>query len=195
VPVVPPRPKLSPPKPAANEYPTYFAAYVDAVGAYDPFALLWAQGEALRALAEGMPESVALRRYAEGKWSVSETLGHLSDAERMVSYWLFRISRGDATPLAGYDERLYVTAGGFDHRTPADLIAEFECVREASLRLVASTPTEAWERWGMFKEIPITARAVAYVLPGHVEHHLEILRARYGLAVPPMEDRYGSAGA
>jgi len=191
----PTRPDAPLARPEANEYPTFFAPYVEAVGAYHPLALLWSQVDALRALAETITESTGLHRYAEGKWSVKETLGHLSDAERMVSYWLFRISRGDATLLAGYDERFYVTAGGFDGRSLADLIEEFECVREASVRLVASTSPEAWGRWGVFKDVPMTARAVGYILPGHVEHHLGLLRTRYGMQVPSMERRYGPAPA
>jgi hypothetical protein len=109
----------------------------------------------------------------------------------MVSYWLFRIIRGDATPIPGYDERLYVSAARYDQWSCAALIDEFECVREASLRLVASTPSDGWEKWGALRDAPMTARAVAYILPGHVEYHLELLSTRYGVPVPSMEQRYG----
>jgi hypothetical protein len=185
------RPDTPLPKPEAGEHADFLKPYVDAVGAYHPFALLRAQTAAIRAVFERIDEALALHRYAEGKWSVKETLGHLSDAERMVSHWLFRISRGDTTPLLGYDERLYVTAGGFDSWPMGDLIAEFASVREASLRLVASTPSEGWEKWGVFKTTPMTARAAGYILAGHVEYHLELLRDRYGVPVPSMELRYG----
>jgi hypothetical protein len=191
----PARPEASLGRPAANEYPTSFEPYVEAVRAYHPFKLLRSQVDALRALSATITESTGLHRYAEGKWSVKETLGHLSDAERMVSFWLFRISRGDATPLPGYDERMYVTAGRNDDRTLPGLIEEFEGVREASLRLAESMSAEAWGRWGVFGTTPIAARAVGYVLPGHVEHHLELLRTRYGVEVPSMERRYGPAPA
>jgi hypothetical protein len=165
------------------------------VGEYHPFALLWSQIDALRAISETIPDSMADYRYAEEKWSVKETLGHLSDVERMVSYWLFRIVRGDATPLLGQDGRLYVTAGSFDRWSLADLITEFACVREVSLRLAASTSPEGWDGRGVYGGAPITARAAVYVLAGHVEHHLAILADRYGVPVPSMEQRYGAAPA
>ena len=189
------RPEATPPRPASGEYSSSFAPYVEAVGKHDPFVLLWGQVESLRAIAQGISAAAALHRYSEGKWSVKETFGHLCDAERMVSHWLFRVSRGDETPLRSFDRTSYVTAARYDERSLSDLVDEFECVRLASLRLVASSPFDAWTKWGVVESDSVSARALVYTLPGHVEHHLELLRTRYDIAVPSLESRYGPAGA
>ncbi|GAA3325671.1 hypothetical protein GCM10020331_058510 [Ectobacillus funiculus] len=49
-------------------------------------------------------------RYAQGKWSIKEVLGHITDTERIMSYRLLRIGRGDTTDLAGFDEKCICTA-------------------------------------------------------------------------------------
>ncbi len=181
--------------PGPGEYGAWFAPYVAAMGAYDPPALLGAQVGALRAVCASLSESAALHRYAPGKWSVKETLGHLSDAERMISHWLLRIGRGDPMPLKGFDEGAYVIAAGFHDRSKERLVQEFERVREATLQLVAGVSEDGWRSRGELEGAPITARALKYILTGHVEHHLEILRTRYGVAVPAMEQRYGPSVA
>ena len=191
----PVRPEAARARPESSEYSSSFAPYVEAVGKHDPFVLLWGQVESLRAIAQGISAAAALYRYSEGKWSVKETFGHLSDAERMVSHWLFRVSRGDETPLRSFDRTSYVTVARYDERSISDLVDEFECIRLATLRLIASSPFDAWSKRGVVESDSVSARALLYTLPGHVEHHLELLRTRYEIAVPSIELRYGPAGA
>lgn len=172
------------PPPEADEYAPFYAGYVALVRERDPLGLLKRQVPVLRAVCIGMTDSEALHRYAPEKWSIKQVLGHFTDTERVLSYRLLRISRGDATPLSGFDENAYVAAANFDQRPVRSLLIEFESVRGATLRMVESLPPEAWSRRGVANGFPVSARALAFILGGHVEHHFEVLRERYGLAIP-----------
>ncbi|HEX6588400.1 MAG TPA: DinB family protein [Longimicrobiales bacterium] len=167
-------------RPAADEHAPYYARYVDRVPG----------GDIVRTLEEGARETDALlrserahalaeHRYAEGKWSVKEVLGHLTDAERVFAYRMMRIARADATPLPGFDENAYTPAGRFDERALDDLLEEFLAVRHATIRLVRGLPAEAWTRRGTASDNPVSVRALAYIIAGHELHHRAILEQRY----------------
>jgi hypothetical protein len=175
---------LSVSPPEADEFAPFFATYIDLVRDRDPLGALGRQVPALRRACSGMDEREALHRYDFGKWSVKEVVGHLSDTERVLSYRLLRISRGDETPLSPFDENAYVVAAGFDGRELSALIDDFESVRLATLRLLDGVGPEGLQRWGVASGHSITARALLYIIAGHVEHHFRILGERYGVSVP-----------
>jgi len=167
------------PRPAAQEYAPFYARYIEKVPEGDLPALLESQAAELARLLQGLDEAKALSRYAPGKWSIKETVGHLADGERVLAYRLLRIARGDATPLAGYEEDDYVQAACFDERPLPELLAEFQAVRKATLFLVKSLDSAAFARLGTANGNPFTAAALAHIIFGHVAHHLAILRERY----------------
>lgn len=164
-----------------DEYPQYTAGYVARVGDRDPRELLAAQVSFLEKAVSGLDEEAELLSYAPGKWSVREVIGHLTDSERVFSYRLLRIARGDATPLPGFDQNLYVEAAGFDQRPLADLVAEFRVVRAATLSVVTTIPDAALVLDGAVSGFRITVRALLSIIPGHVAHHFDVLADRYGL--------------
>jgi hypothetical protein len=134
---------------------------------------------------EPLDDAAARSRYAAGKWSVKEVLGHLTDAERIFAYRLMRIARRDATPLPGFDENAYVPAGEFDARPLDSLVGEFGALRLSTIELVEGLPSDAWARRGQASGASITARALAYIIVGHVAHHARVLRERYELSPAP----------
>lgn len=171
------------PRPAAGEFDPASSGYVALAPALDdPVHWLTAQRDRVRDVYARINEDRAGYRYAPDKWSVREVLGHVSDAERILSYRLLRVARGDATPLPGFDENTYVPAAAFGRRPIADVIDEWMAVRGATIALVRGMPDEAWARRGVANDQPVTARGVLYVLVGHVEHHLKVLDARYGVS-------------
>jgi hypothetical protein len=170
--------------PVADEYVPYYSGYVALAREQDPLALLESQRDALRAMCASLTDDQALARYAPGKWSIKEVLGHLTDTERVFSYRLFRISRGDGTPLAGFDQNTYVAAARSDERPLAALLDEFLSVRNATLRLVAGLTPEELARRGIANEAAVSARALVYIAAGHVAHPLNILRDSYGVTIP-----------
>lgn len=173
--------------PEADEYAPSHAGYVALVREREPLGVLRRQLPVLRSVCTGMSEREALTRYAPDKWSLKEVIGHLSDTERILCYRLLGTVRGDTAPLAGFDENAYVQAGGFEARSLPSLLRELESTRAASLRLIETVPPEAWTRRGVVQDRPVSARALVYILAGHMEHHFEILRERYGIAIPHVE--------
>jgi uncharacterized damage-inducible protein DinB len=167
-------------RPADGEYAAFYAGYVARVPDSGPVVALEAQRAAIRALGE-LGEDVAAHRYAEGKWSVREVLGHLADAERVFTYRLLRIARADQTPLAGFDENQWIGAAAFERRPIRDVAGELLAVREATLALIASLDAEALGRSTVANGKPVSGRALCWILAGHTQHHLGILHDRYGL--------------
>ena len=170
------------PRPVAGEFDPAADEYVSLAPAIDDAVLqLTRQRDAVMTRVSPLTEDQASFRYAPGKWTVGEVLGHMCDAERIFAYRLLRIGRGDETPLSGFDENTYVPAGAFERRPLADLIDEWATVRNATLALVRGMPGDAWARRGVANGRGVTAAALVYIVVGHVEHHMKILDVRYGL--------------
>lgn len=166
-----------PPDEAAPFYGDFLAAFPDGrVGTH-----LQSQALELEALCSGLSDSGAMFRYAEGKWTIKEVIGHLLDSERVFAYRLLRISRDDQTVLSGFDETRYVPEGQFNQRRVDELVAEFALQRSSTLALVHGIPSTAWTRVGMANGFRTSARALVYIILGHTAHHLRILRERYQL--------------
>jgi hypothetical protein len=166
--------------PGVDEYAPSFSDYVSRIGEdEDIVTVLSDQVDQLLAWLERVPDSRADFRYAPGKWSIKEVLGHLSDTERVFAYRALRIGRGDPTPLPSFDDQGYVGEQHAADRTLVELAQEWVNVRRATLALFRNFPASAWTRRGTASEQPASVRAMAYVIAGHVRHHLEVLEARY----------------
>jgi hypothetical protein len=177
--------KLSLPRPGPDESATFYHGYISEVPGELIGKYLVEQLHDLDRLMEPLDDTAARARYAAGKWSVKEVLGHLTDAERIFTYRLMRIARRDATPLPGFDENAYVPAGEFDARPLASLVGEFGALRLSTIALADGLPPDAWARNGQASGALITARALAYIIVGHVAHHARVLRERYVLSPAP----------
>jgi uncharacterized damage-inducible protein DinB len=166
-------------RPEATEYQPYYSEYVSLVEGDNILSTLGAQLAGTLALLRGVPESQAGFRYAAGKWSVKELVGHLIDAERIFAYRALRFARNDRTPLPGYEQDDYIRNASFDACSLGALAAEFESVRRATIFLFEHLDAEAWTRVGVANESEVSVRAIAYIIAGHELHHVGILRDRY----------------
>jgi len=168
--------------PSADEFSTYFGRYVARIPAgADILDVLARQREEILERFRAVPDTRGGFRYAPGKWSVCQLVLHLSDTERIMSYRALRIARGDATPLPGFEEDEYAAASGADAVPLSDLVAGLADVRRATIGLLRQLSPEAWMRRGTASNAPFSVRALAWVMAGHVVHHLDVLRERYGL--------------
>jgi uncharacterized damage-inducible protein DinB len=165
--------------PEAGEFNPYYQKYISRVPVGDLIDNLARQADETLSLLRAIPDNAADHAYAEGKWTIKEVIGHVCDAERIFSYRLLRIGRGDQTPLASFDENAYTPAGQFGQRTFASLIEEFAAVRAATIALVAGLPSDAWLRTGTASDSTVSARALAYIIAGHELHHRAVLMERY----------------
>ena len=168
------------PAPETDEYAPGFAGYVGHLArSEDVLAVLDRQLEEIAALASRFGEARGEYRYAPGKWSVKEVIGHLSDSERVFAYRALRIARGDETPLAGFDEQEYAPEMHAEGRTLAGLVDEWRDVRRATLSLFRGLPALAWTRRGTANGQSMSTRAAAWVIAGHTRHHAAVLQERY----------------
>lgn len=166
-------------RPQPGEYADYYDRYISLVQGEDILKSLDRQRRDTMLLLSGRHERDGDFRYAEGKWSAKEVLGHLCDTERIFAYRALRIARGDKTPLAAFEQDDYVRNGGFAKLTLADLVSEFIAVRRATLSLLRNFDEEAWSRRGIASNKEVTVRALAYMIAGHELHHRRILEEKY----------------
>jgi len=169
-------------RPTDNEYPEYFRKYVSLVPEDDVFAALEPQVALIEGLAAGLDPSRETFAYAPGKWSVRELLGHVCDAERVFAYRALTFSRYDAVSLPGFDEGTWTPHGHFADTPLRRLAGEFGLLRRANLEMLRRLDDAQWQAGGKGDNQPITVRALAYVMAGHVRHHLNVLRDRYAIA-------------
>jgi hypothetical protein len=170
---------MSSQRPERSEASEYYFRYIDQVADGDICVMLRSQRDTARALLLGIDDRLADHRYAEDKWTLREVVGHLADTERLFLMRAFWFGRGFDTPLPSFDQNTAIVTGRFNARPWCDLIAEFATTREASLAFFDGLPAEGWERRGIASDNPFSVRALAWLMAGHVEHHMRIIRESY----------------
>lgn len=166
-------------RPDNSEAAAYYFTYIDLVEGDDVEAVLASQLNEFSALFSGISEEKSLHRYAPEKWSIRQLLNHVTDTERAFAFRALWFARGFDTPLPSYDQDI-AAAGAEADRVPwAAHVEEFRRVRLSTVALFASLPPEAWIRRGIASDKPFTVRALAYIVAGHLSHHIKILRERY----------------
>lgn len=168
---------LTPPTP--EEYAPFYADYIQRVHDRNVLEVLPKQIDEIRTALGKLSDEQARFRNAPREWSIKEVVGHLNDGERVFSYRLLRISRNDPTPLAGFEQDDYVRAAGFDNYVFSDLIGEFESLRRANIVAIKNMPYESTLHRGTASGATISARALIYIMTGHVEHHMASLHEKY----------------
>jgi hypothetical protein len=173
-------------RPAPSEYPDFFSRYVARVPEADVLSVLEAQPAQVRAALAAFAGDRSTHRYAPGKWSVRQVVGHFTDAERVFGYRAMRFARGDATPLPGFEENDFAEKAGHEDRELDSLLDEFESLRRSHVLMLRGLKDEAWERVGNAAGRPVSLRAQAFIMAGHVRHHLSVIETRY--AAPAAAD-------
>jgi len=166
--------------PASDEYAPFYGDYVQrAQQRDDVYAALSHQIDEIHAALDPLSDVQACFKPKPQEWSIKEVIGHLNDVERIFSYRLLRVSRNDATPLPGFEQEDYVRAAGFDSYSLSDLVNEFEYLRRANILAIQHMTNEAVDRRGTASGVTVSARALIYMLVGHVEHHMASLHEKY----------------
>jgi uncharacterized damage-inducible protein DinB len=166
-------------RPETNEFAPYYNGYILLIEGDDVMPVLNSQVAELRSMIAGVPEEKGSYAYAEGKWTVKELLSHVIDGERIFSYRILRVSRGDKTPIEGFEQDEYIENSNANNRSFADLLDEFELQRRSNLLMVNNISDEGSKRMGTASDNPVSVRALTYVMAGHVTHHVNILKERY----------------
>jgi uncharacterized damage-inducible protein DinB len=166
-------------RPQAGEYAPYYERYISLIQENDILATLDRQRREMVLLLSGLSEEQGDFRYAPDKWSAKEVLGHVCDTERIFAYRALRISRGDTTPMEGFEQDDYVKNGPFARHVIAEVIEDYIAVRRATISLLRSLEEAAWSRRGVANKNEVTVRAIAYTIAGHEVHHRGILEEKY----------------
>jgi uncharacterized damage-inducible protein DinB len=166
-------------RPEPGEYASYYERYISLITGSDILGTLDGQRRQMLLLLSGRDESDGDIRYAADKWSAKEVLGHVCDTERIFAYRALRISRGNRTPIEGFEQDDYVKNGPFARAPLAEIIEDYIAVRRATLTLLRNLEEAAWTRRGVANKNEITVRALAYVIAGHELHHRRILEEKY----------------
>ena len=166
-------------RPLPNEYPSFYQNYVDNVKTDNIIKELRDQVIDIQAVISEIPEDKENYRYAEGKWTIKEILGHIIDTERVLGYRAMRFARKDKTPLPGYDENYFVANANFNKQTLYSLGHEFAIVREANLALFKVWDEEALSQMGVANNLDVSVRAMLYMIAGHAIHHMNVIKTKY----------------
>ena len=166
-------------RPQTTEAASYYFKYIDLVTGDDIVSAMEDQmGEMLQFLS-GISEEQSLHSYEPGKWTIRELLNHVNDGERIFAGRALWFSRGFTDPLPSFEQDIAVQAAHANNTSWVDLVEEFEIVRLGTISLLKSLPDEAWDRTGVASDNPVSVRALAYIIAGHVAHHINVLRERY----------------
>lgn len=168
-------------RPPESEYAPFYAGYISRVPEEEIIPVLEAQRATMFETGAAVGPERETFRYAPGKWTICEVFGHLADIERIFGCRALAISRGDRTPLPGFDENAYIAASQYGRRRLAEITREFSMLRNANLAMFRTLDDDSWLRIGTANGYSTSVRAIAYILAGHLRHHLEVLRERYGV--------------
>jgi hypothetical protein len=165
-------------RPPADEYAPAFDPYIRLVPDGDVLEILADQLARLQALLKPLSDAQSLALHAPYTWTLKQVLGHLTDCERVFGYRALRMARNDATPLPGFDEHQFMQFADFNVCPMSELLDEFSLVRRGHLIFLRHLSSDAWQWRGTVLDHAATCRALAYVMAGHVEHHLAIIKKR-----------------
>jgi uncharacterized damage-inducible protein DinB len=165
--------------PGHDEAASYYFTYIDRIASDDIVAVLANQLEEVPAFLSQISEEKSLHRYAPDKWSIRQVLNHVNDTERAFAFRALWFGRGCSEPLASFDQNVAANGARADDYSWASHVADFRDIRRATLSFFRSLPEEAWLRKGVASGNSVTVRALAYIIAGHVSHHMALLQERY----------------
>jgi uncharacterized damage-inducible protein DinB len=169
-------------RPQTTEAASYYFKYIDLITSDEIVPAMESQMDATLQFLEGISEEQSLKSYAPGKWTIREVLNHVNDGERLFLSRAFWFGRGFQDPLPSFEQDLAVEAANANQTPWSELVEEFRTVRLSTLSFFKNLPDEAWSRSGVASDNPVTVRAIAYIIAGHVAHHTQVLREKYAVS-------------
>lgn len=173
-------------RPLPNEAADYYYGYIDRVTGDDVVSALEQQLDETVGLLSEISEEQSLQRYAPDKWSMRELLSHVNDTERVFLYRALWFARGFTEALPSFDQEVGVAGARADEFDWANHIEEFRANRLSTLAFFRNLPAEnleagqeVWSRTGIASGNSFTVRSLAYIIAGHLAHHMAVLKERY----------------
>ena len=161
------------------QIPEFFAGYIGLTANEELISLLEKNESETLELYTSIPDDKLNYRYASNKWSIKEVMQHITDTERIMAYRALRLSRGDQTPLPGFEQDDYVNNLKIDHLCKNDIIEEWKTVRTSTILLFRNLDPLLLDYEGIASGNKVNVELVGRIIAGHTRHHLIILRERY----------------
>jgi uncharacterized damage-inducible protein DinB len=166
-------------RPQTTEAASYYFQYIDLIPSDEIVPAMKDQFAQTVRFLEGISEEQSQNSYAPGKWSIRELLNHVNDGERLFLSRAFWFARGFQDPMPSFEQDIAVKFAKANETSWANLVEEFKTVRAATISFFENLPEEAWSRSGIASDNPVTVRAIAYIIAGHVAHHVNVLNEKY----------------
>lgn len=163
----------------SNEYDSFYQTYIEACGVNELLAELKNSLKDTSFFFKSIPIDKIEYRYESGKWTIKELIQHLIDSERILTYRALRFARNDKTELMGYDHDNYVPESKANSRDYSELIEEFKNVRQSSIQLYSSFTEDMLLASGIANNNSISVRAIGFIVVGHCNHHVKVIKERY----------------
>lgn len=157
----------------------YFKYYIELVKEEDMFEAFNNNLNKVQALFKDMSDDKGLYAYAEGKWTIKELLLHIIDTERIFNFRALSFARNEKQNLPGFDHDSYVKNSNANSRILNDLLQEFISVRKATITLFKGFSEEMLKKSGKANGNELTVLAIGFLIVGHCEHHLKVLKEKY----------------
>ncbi|HEX2627834.1 MAG TPA: DinB family protein [Chitinophagaceae bacterium] len=157
----------------------YYHGYIGQVKEDDLIKAFTNQTASFLQFLDSIPVAKRSYAYAEGKWTIQEVLQHIIDAERVFAYRALCFARQDKTPLPSFDENSYAENSKASTRKWDDLVEEFKAVRLSSEIMFRSFDNDQLESNGVANNKPVYVLGIGFVLVGHAEHHVNVIKERY----------------
>ncbi|MFC4096866.1 DinB family protein [Euzebyella saccharophila] len=162
----------------SEPYP-FYKKYIDTLKDEELLETMKNQLQNFPQFINSIPEEKMGFRYGPDKWIIAEVLLHIIDSERVFQYRALRFSRGDQTPLPGFEQDDYVPFSNAVSRNKQSIIEEYTTVRKATITLFSHLDEETLLRTGTASSLPWSVASVGFAICGHQRHHRNILRERY----------------
>lgn len=167
------------PRPDLKEIPPFYHRYINQAPGHDVKKLLHEQTVQLIRFLNKIPVAKRSYRYARGKWTIQEMLQHMIDTERVFAYRALCFARKDRTPLPPFDENEYAAHAKAGRRQWKDLMEELKAVRRSTELMYDSFGKEQLNTWGTANHNPVSVLALGFIIAGHANHHIQVLKERY----------------
>lgn len=171
--------KISPPKDSELNINPLQLRYIQTVSGDNALASMKENLQIIVDFFKNLPEDKLYFRYAEGKWTPIEILGHIIDTERILAYRALSLARNEKQALLGFEEDDYVKATNFNKKSLRSLLLQYKTQRKSTILLFSSFSNRELNRVGKANGYPSSAKTMAWILAGHELHHLNILKERY----------------
>ena len=138
-----------------------------------PLTVQAATPKKLERLIKGVSASKLRKRPAPDKWSVTEIVAHLADAEIVGGFRMRFILGAPGTPIVAFDQDAWVKSGHYEKRDPRKSLELFRTLREANLAMLKSLTPEQWKHYGVHSERgQESIERIATMFAGHDLNHL-----------------------